>query len=174
MALISRQFMGYVESTPTSSLPLLYSSSSLRVSALGLYCEEPDISTAFPPPSNNASRHIFSPYLTTMSNNLLSRRNNCYTNGFGQVRCYNSAWNNWVRWLVLGLIILFALFIFFLFSCLSARRRRQSGYQPYRGTGWVLGRTPPGHGAAQYNQNAYPQQEQSYQPYYNNSEYHPR
>jgi len=53
------------------------------------------------------------------------------------------------------------------------------GYQPYRGTGWSLGRTPPGHAPAQYNsaapyygngtnaQSEYANQNQ--QPYYNNS-----
>ncbi|KKY18211.1 hypothetical protein UCRPC4_g05056 [Phaeomoniella chlamydospora] len=44
------------------------------------------------------------------------------------------------------------------YRCLSARRRRRSGLQPYRGTGWV-GRTPFGHGPAQYNPN-YNQQAQ--------------
>lgn len=48
------------------------------------------------------------------------------------------------------------------------------GYSPYRGTGWTLGMTPPGHGQAQYTSqpyygNAQPQQEQVQQPYYNNS-----
>lgn len=66
-------------------------------------------------------------------------------------------------------IIAGALLIFFLFSCITARRRRRMGYQPYNGTGWALGRTPPGHGAAMYNgQHVAPQQE-SAQPYYNNS-----
>lgn len=40
------------------------------------------------------------------------------------------------------------------------------GYQPYRGTGWALGRTPPGHAPATYNQQPYYQNQQ---PYYNNS-----
>lgn len=39
------------------------------------------------------------------------------------------------------------------------------GYTPYRGTAWALGRTPPGHGAAQYTQQPYYQS----QPYNNNS-----
>jgi hypothetical protein len=54
----------------------------------------------------------------------------------------------------------------------TARRRRKRGYTPYRGTGWAIGRTPPGHGAATYN--SQPQQYQApqqhtAQPYYNNS-----
>lgn len=42
------------------------------------------------------------------------------------------------------------------------------GYQPYRGTGWAVGRTPPGHAPAQQYQ---PGQPETYnaQPYYNNS-----
>lgn len=39
------------------------------------------------------------------------------------------------------------------------------GYAPYRGTGWAAGRTPPGHGPAQYNQQPYyANQQQNYQP----------
>ncbi|KAL9531176.1 hypothetical protein SMMN14_05501 [Sphaerulina musiva] len=91
----------------------------------------------------------------------------CFVNSFGQVRCYDSTWDSWARWLVLGLVILAGLLLFFSFSCITARRRRKMGYQPYRGTGWALGRTPPGHAPAQYNQ----QQPyyQNAQPYYNNS-----
>jgi hypothetical protein len=40
-------------------------------------------------------------------------------------------------------------------SCLSARRRRKLGYQPYKGTAWTLGRQQ--------------QPVQQQQPYYNNS-----
>ena len=47
-------------------------------------------------------------------------------------------------------------------SCISARRRRQQGFQPYRGTGWLPGATPPGHGPAQYTGAA---------PQYNNQQY---
>lgn len=45
------------------------------------------------------------------------------------------------------------------------------GYTPYRGTGWTLGRTPPGHAPATYNgdSNAHYQGAQTSQPYYNNS-----
>ena len=61
--------------------------------------------------------------------------------------------------------------------CITARRRRKRGYQPYRGTGWTLGRTPPGHGQATYNNQPqyaqYAQNQNQYQapqqPYYNNS-----
>ena len=50
-------------------------------------------------------------------------------------------------------------------SCISARRRRKMGYQPYRGTAWAVGRTPPGHGAATYNQQPYyANQQPGYQP----------
>ncbi|KAL1585943.1 hypothetical protein WHR41_04731 [Cladosporium halotolerans] len=98
-----------------------------------------------------------------------------YSNDY---RCRNySTWNSWARWLVLGLIIFGAILIFFLFSCITARRRRRRGYTPYRGTGWALGRTPPGHGQATYNaqphygqqQQQWQPQQQQQQPYYNNS-----
>ncbi|KAL9632214.1 MAG: hypothetical protein Q9164_005454 [Protoblastenia rupestris] len=35
-------------------------------------------------------------------------------------------------------------------GCITARRRRRRGMQPFRGTGWAAGQPPPGHGAAQY------------------------
>lgn len=43
-----------------------------------------------------------------------------------------------------------AFFLFLAFSCITARRRRRQGQNPYRGTGWAAGRTPPGHAPAQY------------------------
>ncbi|KAK5131577.1 hypothetical protein LTR08_000832 [Meristemomyces frigidus] len=98
--------------------------------------------------------------------------NGCYNDDGSSYGC-NSSWNSWARWLVLALIILGVIFVFFLFSCITARRRRRMGYSPYRGTGWSLGRTPPGHAPAQYNNNAAPQYapqtENTHQPYYNNS-----
>lgn len=39
----------------------------------------------------------------------------CYVNAFGNVRCYDSAWDSWVRWLVLALIIVAAFLLFFAF-----------------------------------------------------------
>ncbi|CAK4031730.1 hypothetical protein AC578_245 [Lecanosticta acicola] len=90
----------------------------------------------------------------------------CYQNGDGTSSCYDSYWDSWVRWLVLALIIIGAFLIFFLFSCVSARRRRQYGHQPYRGTGWALGRTPAGHGAPTYTQQPHYANQG---PYYNNS-----
>ncbi|KAK3070014.1 hypothetical protein LTR53_011184 [Teratosphaeriaceae sp. CCFEE 6253] len=95
--------------------------------------------------------------------------NNCYINRYGNQVCNSGVWNSWARWLVLGLIILGAFFLFFLFSCITARRRRKFGHSPYRGTGWALGRTPPGHGAATYNARPQQEQQQTAQPYYNNS-----
>jgi hypothetical protein len=116
----------------------------------------------------------------------------CYRYADGEVRCYNSAWDNWVRWLVLALIVIAAFLLFFAFSCISARRRRKLGHSPYRGTGWAVGNTPAGHApaqvtscpfrnlpfetlsppadprATQYNNNAQPYY-QNPQPYYNNS-----
>lgn len=71
-----------------------------------------------------------------------------------------NAWYDWGRWVALGIIIIGFILLFFLFSCISSRRRRRRGAQPYYGTGWV-GRTPFGHGQAQYN----PQYGQQQQPY---------
>ncbi|KAF2772591.1 hypothetical protein EJ03DRAFT_348550 [Teratosphaeria nubilosa] len=81
----------------------------------------------------------------------------------------NSQWDRWGRWVLLACIIVAAFLIFFFFSCITARRRRRMGYAPYRGTGWTLGRTPPGHAPAQYTQQ--PPQENVYnaQPYYGNN-----
>ncbi|PNS14314.1 hypothetical protein CAC42_6827 [Sphaceloma murrayae] len=100
----------------------------------------------------------------------------CYYDAYGRVRC-RSAWNSWVRWLVFGLIVGGALLLFLLFSCLSARRRRKSGYRPYWGTGWAA----QGHGQPTYNPNVQQQQPSSYnmnnnnnngtaQPYYANTD----
>ncbi|KAL5118424.1 hypothetical protein ACEQ8H_003600 [Pleosporales sp. CAS-2024a] len=61
----------------------------------------------------------------------------CYQDAFGRVRCYNSAWNNWVRWVVLAVVVVGFLLLFVLCSCLTARRRRKAGRQPFYGTGWA-------------------------------------
>ncbi|KXT03165.1 hypothetical protein AC579_4968 [Pseudocercospora musae] len=100
--------------------------------------------------------------LTATIAKSLSKRQECYEYANGTVRCYNSAWDNWARWLVLALIIVAAFLLFFTFSCISARRRRKMGYAPYRGTGWAAGR----HGPVQYNQQPHYGNQQ---PYYNNS-----
>ena len=46
--------------------------------------------------------------------------------------------------------------------CINARRRRRAGLNPYRGTGWLAGQTPPGHAPAQYTGGPP-------QPYFNNA-----
>lgn len=50
-----------------------------------------------------------------------------------------------------------------MFSCITARRRRRAGMQPYRFTGWAGGNVPPGHAPAQYNPNQGFQGNQQYQ-----------
>lgn len=40
----------------------------------------------------------------------------CYSDANGNVVCNDSAWDRWIRWLVLGLIVAAALILFFLFS----------------------------------------------------------
>ncbi|KAF2115218.1 chitin synthesis regulation, resistance to congo red-domain-containing protein [Lophiotrema nucula] len=74
-----------------------------------------------------------------------------YENGIRY--CRRSAWNDWVRWLVLVLVVLGFFLLFVVCSCITARRRRKAGSAPYYGTGWMA---RPG----QHNQSA--------QPYYNN------
>ena len=34
---------------------------------------------------------------------------------------------------------------------MTARKRRRAGIKPYLGTGWTLGKTPPGHAPLEYN-----------------------
>ncbi|KAM0717824.1 hypothetical protein Q7P37_006156 [Cladosporium fusiforme] len=151
-----------------------------------------------PLPRNNTSDtsvglfHCFSAYHLRQASTLRGSRlgimillprqynYNCrYSNDPNCYRNNRSTWDRWARWLVLGLIIFGAVMIFFLFSCVTARRRRKRGYQPYRGTGWTLGRAPAGHGQATYNSQPHygqqqqqwqpPPQQQYQQPYYNNS-----
>ncbi|KNG45029.1 chitin synthesis regulation congo red resistance rcr protein [Stemphylium lycopersici] len=78
----------------------------------------------------------------------------CYRNAYGRTVCEDSAWNNWVRWVVLVVVVIGFLLLFVLCSCLTARRRRKAGRQPFYGTGWAA---RPGH----YNN------QNSQQPYYN-------
>lgn len=49
-----------------------------------------------------------------------------------------------------------AFLIFLIFSCITSRRRRRQGQNPWRGTGWAAGRTPAGHAPAQYTGQAAP------------------
>ncbi|KAI9824871.1 MAG: hypothetical protein M1832_001476 [Thelocarpon impressellum] len=60
--------------------------------------------------------------------------------------CY-SPFYAWGRWVVLAVVIVVFFLLFFVCSGLS----------PYNGTGWLAGKTPPGHGPAQYNMHAQPQ-----------------
>ncbi|GAM85560.1 hypothetical protein ANO11243_035670 [Dothideomycetidae sp. 11243] len=80
----------------------------------------------------------------------MNRNSYCDYNGY----CYNSGWDSYGRWIVFAVIVGVGICLFFLFSCITARRRRKLGMQPFRGTGWAAGRPPPGHGAATYNPNA--------------------
>ncbi|MCJ1227315.1 hypothetical protein MMC12_003970 [Toensbergia leucococca] len=81
---------------------------------------------------------------------LIKRSSNCYNDdGFYGNYC-NSAWDNYGRWIILAIIVIAAFLIFFLLACVTARRRRARGQQPWRGTGFLVGNTPPGHAPAQY------------------------
>ncbi|KAI9751905.1 MAG: hypothetical protein M1815_000858 [Lichina confinis] len=70
-----------------------------------------------------------------------------YSSSYGYYDC-STRWSSWGRWVFLAGIIGFFL-IFFILACVSARRRRRAGRQPFRGTGW-MGGPPPGHGPAVY------------------------
>ncbi|KAF1942453.1 hypothetical protein EJ02DRAFT_454316 [Clathrospora elynae] len=74
-----------------------------------------------------------------------------YQNGYQH--CNRTAWDNWIRWLVLAVVVIGFLFLFMLCSCLTARRRRKAGRTPFYGTGWAA---RPGQNGAQ--------------PYYNNNQ----
>lgn len=84
--------------------------------------------------------------------------NRCYSDRFGNVRCNRSAWNSWVRWVVLAVVVVGFLLLFILCSCITARRRRKAGRTPYYGTGWA-NRPMPG-----FNNN------NNAQPYYANQQ----
>ncbi|KAF1979510.1 hypothetical protein BU23DRAFT_445899 [Bimuria novae-zelandiae CBS 107.79] len=81
-----------------------------------------------------------------------------YTNRYYYCR---SAWNDWVRWVVLAVIVVGFFLIFVLCSCLTARRRRKAGRQPFYGTGWAarpgFGNTAQPHYNNHYNQPPPPQ-----------------
>ncbi|KAI1913281.1 hypothetical protein LOZ53_001078 [Ophidiomyces ophidiicola] len=71
---------------------------------------------------------------------------------FSKRRCYyidgrrycTSVWEDWARWVFLAIIIAGGFLIFFLFACVSARRRRNRGMQPFMGTGWAANLGKPG------------------------------
>jgi hypothetical protein len=73
----------------------------------------------------------------------ITDKNSCYEDQYGNLygECY-SAWDNWIRWVVLGIIIAIFFLLFLSCSCLSARRRRRQGLQPFYGTGWTQRQYP--------------------------------
>lgn len=63
-----------------------------------------------------------------------------YAEGTGYYDCY-TPWESWGRWLLLaGVVLVFI--VMFLLTCISARRRRKHGLNPYRGTGWLAPNNP--------------------------------
>ena len=82
----------------------------------------------------------------------------------------NSTWYTWGRWVLFGALVAAGVLLFLIISCISARRRRKRGAQPFYGTGWMAT-----HGQPQYYGNnaqgqgqSYPQQEyNSYSQQYN-------
>lgn len=81
----------------------------------------------------------------------------CWYEGNRQY-CSRSAWDNWVRWVVLVVVVLGFFLLFVCCSCITARRRRKAGRTPFYGTGWATRPMP-------FNNN---QQPHNAQPYYNN------
>ncbi|KAH8689230.1 chitin synthesis regulation, congo red resistance, RCR protein [Phaeosphaeriaceae sp. PMI808] len=90
----------------------------------------------------------------------------CYRDQYGRQRCYRSAWDTWVRWVILAVVVIGFLFLFVLCSCITARRRRKAGQQPFYGTGWAA---RPGNNTAQpyYNNQHQPAPPYSAQPQQN-------
>ncbi|KAE8352493.1 chitin synthesis regulation, resistance to congo red-domain-containing protein, partial [Aspergillus coremiiformis] len=87
---------------------------------------------------------------------------------WGNVYRCRSSWYNWGRWVLLAILIVGVLMAFFMFACLSARKRRRRGQQPFYGTGWTAGGTHPPQG--QWQQQPYPNYGQQ-QPYYGQPQY---
>jgi len=70
---------------------------------------------------------------------VLDKRYTYCQDQYGRTYRCNSTWESWARWLLLGLVILVVFFLCLSISCVSARRRRRAGRQPFYGTGWVPG-----------------------------------
>ncbi|EON63885.1 hypothetical protein W97_03113 [Coniosporium apollinis CBS 100218] len=91
-----------------------------------------------------------------------------YQNGRRYCQQYRSAWSDWARWVVLVVLIVGFLLLFILCSCITARRRRKAGQNPYYGTGWAAR-----HGPVTYNPSSTtgtnPSGTYNAQPYYNNN-----
>ncbi|MCJ1413748.1 hypothetical protein MMC32_000072 [Xylographa parallela] len=74
--------------------------------------------------------------LVRIGRQALAKAKDC--NGYNyNYNCNNSAFSSYGRWILLAAIIAAALVFFLVFSCLSARRRKRQGLQPYRMTGWA-------------------------------------
>ncbi|ORY04272.1 chitin synthesis regulation, congo red resistance, RCR protein, partial [Clohesyomyces aquaticus] len=82
---------------------------------------------------------------------------------YGNYYYCQSAWNDWVRWVVLAVIIIGFFLLFVLCSCITARRRRKAGRNPFYGTGWAARPGQPG--AQPYYNNQYAQPNQPAPPY---------
>jgi len=72
------------------------------------------------------------------SSPILKRYYSC--NSWG---CSYSGWYSWQRWVVLGIVIVAVIVFFLACSCMTARRRRSRGLNPYYGTGWANWGPPP-------------------------------
>ncbi|UPX09856.1 uncharacterized protein EKO05_0000537 [Ascochyta rabiei] len=126
----------------------LLQTSSVTQDIFTYFCLYPLIMLSTSP--TTARLLLFAALSTQITNAMAQSR--CYYDRYNVRRCYpQSAWNSWVRWVVLAVVVGGFLLLFFLCSCITARRRRKAGRTPFYGTGWAA---RPG------NSNA--------QPYYNN------
>ncbi|KAF2839479.1 hypothetical protein M501DRAFT_1002903 [Patellaria atrata CBS 101060] len=86
----------------------------------------------------------------------LEPRRSCYYDALGRLHCRDSAWDSWARWVVLVVLIVLFVILCLACSCLTARRRRKAGRNPYYGTGWMARGT-------HYNSNQQPHYQQQQQ-----------
>ncbi|KAK5945927.1 hypothetical protein PMZ80_000066 [Knufia obscura] len=75
----------------------------------------------------------------------------CYNRYTRQYYSCTSRWGDWGRWVALAVILIVAFLFFFLCACISQRRRRKAGRQPFQGTGWMA--TLPGGAPPAYKPN---------------------
>ncbi|KAF6817688.1 hypothetical protein CMUS01_04656 [Colletotrichum musicola] len=88
-----------------------------------------------------------------LPDHLEKRQYSCreYYNG----RCVErSSWYYWGRWVLAAVVVGIAVLILVVLGCMSSRRRRKRGMNPYYGTGWLSNNQKyhPQQGTYAYNQ----------------------
>jgi Chitin synthesis regulation, resistance to Congo red len=112
-------------------------------------------------------------YVTSSSNDITTNTTSCIDNFGNSYPCNGySSWDYWGRWVFLGVAIFLIFLVCISISCLSARRRRRMGRQPYYGTGWAANHGPwAGNYPPQNNPNTYYAHQQPAPPYEQQSPY---